>query len=204
MLPASPLSSSEPDQPFYTSVGDAGGAGSEDCLKVNIYSPINGSNCTHLDSVRNITNDAPLVPVLVYIHGGSYVYGNPATFPFDHWVHQSPNVVIVTIYYRLSSFGFLAIPEFSDTANGDFNVGFLDQTQALKWVKRHIRAFGGDPSRVTIDGQSAGGASVELHLVAHEDESLFSGAIVQSAYRTLLPFPEQQRVSHLINRQCFD
>ncbi len=204
MLPASPLSSSEPDQPFYTSVGDAGGAGSEDCLKVNIYSPINGSNCTHLDSVRNITNDAPLVPVLVYIHGGSYVYGNPATFPFDHWVHQSPNVIIVTIYYRLSSFGFLAIPEFSDTANGDFNVGFLDQTQALKWVKRHIRAFGGDPSRVTINGQSAGGASVELHLVAHGPESLFSGAIVQSAYRTPLPFPEQQRVSHLINRQCFD
>ncbi|KAK0186160.1 alpha/beta-hydrolase [Armillaria mellea] len=160
-----------------TLVGDAGGAGSEDCLKVNIYSPINGSN----------------LPVLVYIHGGSYVYGNPATFPFDHWVHQSPNVIIVTIYYRLSSFGFLAIPEFSDTANGDFNVGFLDQTQALKWVKRHIGAFGGDPLRVTINGQSAGGASVELHLVANEDETLFSGAIIQSAYRAPLPFPEQQQ-----------
>ncbi|KAK0432750.1 alpha/beta-hydrolase [Desarmillaria tabescens] len=160
-----------------TLVGDAGGAGSEDCLNVNIYSPVNGSN----------------LPVLVYIHGGAYVYGNPATFPFDHWVHQSPNVIIVAIYYRLSSFGFLAIPEFLDTANGDFNVGFLDQTQALKWVKRHIRAFGGDPSRVTINGQSAGGASVELHLVAHEDESLFSGAIVQSAYGTPLPFPEQQQ-----------
>ncbi|KAK0493415.1 alpha/beta-hydrolase [Armillaria luteobubalina] len=160
-----------------TLAGDAGGAGSEDCLKVNIYSPTNGSN----------------LPVLVYIHGGNYVYGNPATFPFDHWVHQSPNVVIVTIYYRLSSFGFLAIPEFSDTDNGDFNVGFLDQRQALKWVKRHIRAFGGDASRVTINGQSSGGASVELHLVVHEDESLFSGAIIQSAYRTPLPSPEQQR-----------
>ncbi|KAK0193361.1 alpha/beta-hydrolase [Armillaria mellea] len=159
-----------------TGAGDAGGAGSEDCLKVNIYSPINGNN----------------LPVLVYIHGGAYVYGNPANFPFDHWVHQSPNVVIVSIYYRLSSFGFLAIPEFADTTNGDFNVGFLDQIQALKWVKRHIGAFGGDPSRVTINGQSAGGSSVELHLVAHEDESLFSGAIVQSAYRTPLPLPEQQ------------
>ncbi|KAK0470280.1 alpha/beta-hydrolase [Desarmillaria tabescens] len=160
-----------------TGAGDAGGAGSEDCLKVNIYSPINGSD----------------LPVLVYIHGGAYVYGNPANFPFDHWVHQSPNVVIVSIYYRLSSFGFLAIPEFADSTNGDFNVGFLDQIQALKWVKRYIRAFGGDPSRVTINGQSAGGSSVELHLVAHEDESLFSGAIVQSAYRAPLPFPEQQR-----------
>ncbi|KAG7444734.1 alpha/beta-hydrolase [Guyanagaster necrorhizus] len=160
-----------------TGAGDAGGAGTEDCLKVNIYSPINGSN----------------LPVLVYIHGGGYVYGNPTNFPFDHWVHQSPNVVIVSIYYRLSSFGFLAIPEFADTTNGDFNVGFLDQIQALKWIKRHIRAFGGDPSRVTINGESAGGSSVELHLVAHEDESLFSGAIVQSAYRAPLPFPEQQR-----------
>ncbi|KAK0222835.1 alpha/beta-hydrolase [Armillaria nabsnona] len=160
-----------------TGAGDAGGAGSEDCLKINIYSPINGSN----------------LPVLVYIHGGGYVYGNPANFPFDHWVHQSPNVVIASIYYRLSSFGFLAIPEFVDTTNGDFNVGFLDQIQALKWVKRYIGAFGGDPSRVTINGQSVGGTSVELHLVAHEDESLFSGAIVQSTYRTPLPLPEQQR-----------
>ncbi|KAK0222838.1 alpha/beta-hydrolase [Armillaria nabsnona] len=159
-----------------TGAGDAGGAGSEDCLKINIYSPINGSN----------------LPVLVYIHGGGYVYGNPANFPFDHWVHQSPNVVIVSVYYRLSSFGFLAIPEFADTINGDFNAGFLDQIQALKWVKRHIGAFGGDSSRVTINGQSAGGSSVELHLVAHEDESLFSGAIVQSAYRTSLPLPERQ------------
>ncbi|SJK99526.1 uncharacterized protein ARMOST_02831 [Armillaria ostoyae] len=160
-----------------TGAGDAGGAGSEDCLKINIYSPINGSD----------------LPVLVYIHGGGYVYGNPANFPFDHWVHQSPNVVIASIYYRLSSFGFLAIPEFVDATNGDFNVGFLDQIQALKWVKQHIGAFGGDPSRVTINGQSAGWTSVELHLVAHEDESLFSGAIVQSTYRTPLPLPEQQR-----------
>ncbi|KAK0440387.1 Alpha/Beta hydrolase protein [Desarmillaria tabescens] len=121
--------------------------------------------------MRNIANDALLVPVLVYIHGGSYVYGNPATFPFDHWVHQSLNVVIVIIYYRLSSFGFLAISEFSDTANGDFNVGFLDQTQALKWVKRHIRAFGGDPSRVTINGQSAGGASASRPTLVFEMNS---------------------------------
>ncbi|KAK0214085.1 alpha/beta-hydrolase [Armillaria fumosa] len=159
-----------------TGAGDAGGAGSEDCLKVNIYSPISGSN----------------LPVLVYIHGGGYVYGNPANFPFDHWVHQSPNVDIVSIYYRLSSFGFLAVPEFADTTNGDFNVGFLDQIQALKRVRQHIAAFVGDPSRVTINGQSAGGSSVELHMVAHEDESLFSGAIVQSAYRAPLPLPEQQ------------
>ncbi|KAK0494032.1 alpha/beta-hydrolase [Armillaria luteobubalina] len=160
-----------------TGDGDAGGAGSEDCLKVNIYSPTSGWN----------------LPVLVYIHGGGYIYGNPANWPFDHWIHQSPNVVVVSVYYRLSSFGFLAHPDFaSSSEHGDLNVGFLDQTQALRWVKQHISSFGGDPEHVTINGQSAGGSSVELHLVAH-GEQLFSGAIAQSVYRAALPSPEQQK-----------
>ncbi|KAK0204425.1 alpha/beta-hydrolase [Desarmillaria ectypa] len=160
-----------------TGAGDAGGAGSEDCLKVNIYSPTSGRN----------------LPVLVYIHGGGYIYGNPANWPFDHWVHQSPNVVIVSVYYRLSSFGFLAHPDFaSSSEHGDLNAGFLDQIQALRWVKQQISAFGGDPERVTINGESAGGSSVELHLVAHEGEQLFSGAIAQSVYRGAVPSPEQQ------------
>ncbi|KAF9003422.1 Alpha/Beta hydrolase protein [Cyathus striatus] len=150
-----------------TGGGDAGGAGSEDCLKVNVYTP------------TGITNRSKL-PVLVYIHGGGYVYGNPANWPFNHWIHQSPNVVIVSVYYRLSSFGFLATPEFRDTKNGDFNAGFLDQLQALKWVNENIVAFGGDPSKVTINGESAGASSVELHLVVKETQNLFRGAIAQS------------------------
>ena len=109
-------------------------------------------------------------------------------------MNQSPNVVIVSVYYRLSSFGFLAAPALRDTANGDLNAGFLDQVQALKWVQAHIGSFGGDPKRVTINGQSAGGSSVELHLVAHESAGLFSQAIAQSVYRTPLPTPEQQEV----------
>ncbi|KAI9056446.1 alpha/beta-hydrolase [Trametes sanguinea] len=160
--------------------GDAGGAGSEDCLKVNIYAPAGAK-------------DGDQLPVLVYIHGGGYVYGNPANWPFDHWIHQSPNVVIVSAYYRLDSFGFLAAPELADSTVGDLNAGFQDQIQALKWVQQHIRAFGGDPSKVTINGESAGGSSVELHLVAHEGQKLFSQAIAQSVYRTPLPTPEQQR-----------
>lgn len=155
------------------------------------------------------------VPVLVYIHGGGecywfrplstrppdllppsgYVNGNPANWPFDHWIHQSPNVVIVSVYYRLSSFGFLAVPEFRDSRNGDFNAGFQDQIQALKWVKQNIASFGGNPAQVTINGESAGGSSVELHLVAREGEKLFSGAIAQSVYRTPLPSPEEQEVN---------
>ncbi|KAG0698322.1 Alpha/Beta hydrolase protein [Suillus ampliporus] len=163
-----------------TGAGDAGGAGSEDCLKVNIYSPYGAKEGDNL-------------PVLFYIHGGGYVYGNPRNWPFDGWINQSPNVIIVSVYYRLDSFGFLTTPEFTDPAYGDFNAGFKDQIQALKWVKSYISKFGGDPNQVTINGQSAGGSSVELHMVANEGERLFSGAIAQSIYRTPLATPEQQQ-----------
>jgi carboxylesterase type B len=123
-----------------------------------------------------------------------YIYGNPKNWPFDHWVNQSPNIVVVSVYYRLSSFGFLATPAFRDTANGDFNAGFLDQIQALKWVKERIGSFGGNPKKVTINGESAGGSSVELHLVSNEGERLFSQAIAQSVARVPVPTPEQQEV----------
>ncbi|KAF8193430.1 alpha/beta-hydrolase [Pholiota molesta] len=162
-----------------TGSGDAGGAGSEDCLKVNIYAPVNATKHSNL-------------PVLVYIHGGGYVYGNPANWPFDHWINQSPNIIAVSVYYRLSSFGFLATPALQDASNGALNAGFLDQIQALKWVQANIQSFGGDPGKVTINGESAGGSSTELHLVANEGARLFSQAIAQSVYRTPLPTPEQQ------------
>ncbi|KAK7037770.1 hypothetical protein VNI00_010731 [Paramarasmius palmivorus] len=163
-----------------TGGGDAGGAGSEDCLKVNIYAPAG-------------TRKGDNLPVLVYIHGGGYVYGNPRNWPFDHWIQQSPNVVIVSVYYRLDAFGFLSAPELGNPANGDLNAGFLDQIQALKWVKQNIASFGGNPKKVTINGESAGGGSVQYHLIANEGEKLFSGAIAQSVYRTPAPTPEQQK-----------
>ncbi|KAL1743320.1 Alpha/Beta hydrolase protein [Schizophyllum fasciatum] len=164
-----------------TGAGDTGGAGSEDCLKLNIYAPADAKEDSKL-------------PVLVYIHGGGYIYGNPAAFPFEHWVELNPNVVIASVYYRLDSLGFLAAPEFADDSSlGDLNAGFLDQRAALQWVQEHISKFGGDPSQVTINGESAGGASVELHLVATGEEGLFHGAIAQSVYRSPLPTPDQQK-----------
>jgi carboxylesterase type B len=110
-------------------------------------------------------------------------------------VHQSPYVVVVSIYYRLSSFGFLATPAFRDATIGDHNAGFLDQIEAMRWVKENIASFGGDPNQVTINGESAGGSSVELHLVAKNNEGLFHRAIAQSVDRVPLPTPEQQVVS---------
>ncbi|KAJ4480248.1 alpha/beta-hydrolase [Lentinula aciculospora] len=161
-----------------TGDNDAGGAGSEDCLKLNVYAPFSAKSGDNL-------------PVLVYFHGGGFVYGNPANWPFDSWIHQSPNIVIASVYYRLDSFGFLNIPEFSDTDSGDFNAGFLDQTESLRWIRAHISAFGGNAEKVTINGQSAGAASVELHLVANQDR-LFSGAIAQSVGRSPVETPENQ------------
>ncbi|THU84215.1 alpha beta-hydrolase [Dendrothele bispora CBS 962.96] len=158
---------------------DMGGAGTEDCLKINVYAPVGAARGDDL-------------PVLVYIHGGGYVFGNPANWPFDHWIHQSPNVVIASVYYRLDSFGFLSHPQFRDGVVGDNNAGFLDQVEALKWVQRNIAAFGGDPEKVTINGESAGGGSVLFHMVAHEEPGLFSGAIAQSVDRAPTPLPEQQ------------
>ncbi|KAH8112326.1 alpha/beta-hydrolase [Phellopilus nigrolimitatus] len=162
--------------------GDAGGAGSENCSKVNVYTPANETSRSKL-------------PALFYIHGGGYVSGNPSNFSFDHWINQSPNVVVVSTYYRLDSFGFLSHPIFScDASFGDHNAGFQDQILALKWVHGNIAAFGGDPTMVTIDGQSAGGGSMQMHMIAYEgSERLFSRAIAQSVDREVMPTPEQQK-----------
>ncbi|KAJ3550538.1 hypothetical protein NM688_g5059 [Phlebia brevispora] len=160
--------------------GDRGGAGTEDCLKVNVYAPRGAKKGDKL-------------PVLFYIHGGGYMFGTPDSWPYDHWIHQVPEVIVVSIYYRIDAFGFLSHPAFTSSPElGDHNVGYLDQIEALRWVQRNIEAFGGDPTRVTIDGESAGASSVELHLVTPESAGLFSGAIAQSVYRTPLPSPEEQ------------
>jgi len=109
------------------------------------------------------------------------------------------------VYYRLSVFGFLAHPALADPSVGSLNAGFLDQIEALKWVRSNIKAFGGDPKKVTINGESAGGSSVELHLVANEGKnSLFRAAIAQSVYRTGLPTPQQQVVRLLEKVVCQD
>ena len=142
------------------------------------------------------------MPVLVYIHGGGYTFGNPRNWPFEHWVHQVPHVVIVSVYYRLDSLGFLSHSAFLEEPTlGDHNVGFLDQTEALRWVQRHVEAFGGDPRRVTMYvpfpafcalclkqvifsswGESAGAISVALHMLTNDGntEDLFHGAFMQS------------------------
>jgi carboxylesterase type B len=117
---------------------------SEDCLFLNVQSPANASN----------------LPVLIWIHGGGYGAGNGRQDFSDLLNTNGNNFVVVSIQYRLGPYGFLASDELN--RRGVVNAGLLDQVFALQWVQTYIRYFGGNPSAVTISGESAGGGSVML------------------------------------------
>ncbi|XP_071503328.1 acetylcholinesterase-like [Diadema antillarum] len=145
------------------------GGKDEDCLYLNVYVPQPAVN---------------LLPVMVWIHGGAYNtgtggrawYGGSALAAFG-------DVIVVTINYRLGPFGFLSTGD--ESAPGNF--GMMDQVLALTWLKDNIVHFGGDPTRVTLFGQSAGGTSIGLHVVSPISQDLFQYAIMQSG-STLTPF----------------
>jgi para-nitrobenzyl esterase len=133
--------------------------------------------------------DHGLRPVMVWIHGGALVTGESDDYDATQLVEQG-DVLVVTINYRLGALGFLAHPaltaEAADHASG--NYGLMDQQEALRWVSRNIARFGGDPSRVTIFGESAGGLSVHAHLASSGSHGLFQRAIVESgAYQLAQP-----------------
>ena len=132
---------------------------SEDCLYLNVYTP------------NRDLGSKEAFPIMLYIHGGGYDAGTPAVSPGD--VIPQWGVVLVTIQYRLGPFGFVTTGD--SVAPG--NYGMLDQIEALKWVQENIEAFGGDPSKVTIFGESAGGSSVGLLLVSPRSKGLFHRAI---------------------------
>ncbi|KAI8504215.1 Carboxylesterase 5A [Branchiostoma belcheri] len=134
---------------------------SEDCLSLNVF--------TH-----GINSSAAL-PVMVWLHGGGLSTGSSLIYPGEALVAHN-NVVLVTVNYRLGALGFL--PTRDVDASGNF--GFLDQVKALEWIQANIRNFGGDPARVTIFGQSAGGWSVSLLVMSPMATGLFHRAISES------------------------
>jgi para-nitrobenzyl esterase len=144
----------------------------EDCLFLNVFVP-NRRGDRDVDA-----DDAH--PVMVWIHGGGLVVGESNEYDAVKLVQRG--VIVVTINYRLGALGFLAHPaltaESADHTSG--NYGIQDQQAALKWVRRNIRAFGGDPDRVTIFGESAGGLSTLTNLVSPTAHGLFHRAIVES------------------------
>ncbi|KAJ6578070.1 Alpha/Beta hydrolase protein [Mycena capillaripes] len=150
----------------------------EDCLFLNVYYPSDGAGAPVGD-----------LPTVVYIHGGGYIAGAASLFNGEDIIRQSNRgVVVAIIQYRLGIFGksficFLAGSAVKKT--GALNAGLLDQDFALRWVNRHISKFGGDPSKVTIWGQSAGAGSVIQHLVANNGRTkpqLFRAAITSSTF----------------------
>jgi len=140
----------------------------EDCLYLNVWTAADSP-----DSRR---------PVLVYFHGGGFVAGDGSEPRYDGASLARRGIVVVTVNYRLGIFGFLAHPELTQESphRASGNYGFLDQQAALRWVQRNIAAFGGDPRRVTIGGQSAGAASVCVQMASPLSRGLFVGAIGQS------------------------
>ncbi|CAI6331760.1 unnamed protein product [Periconia digitata] len=148
---------------------------SEDCLYLNVVRPSNA----------NKTNGAKL-PVAVWIYGGGWSQGSGVdlrynlSFIVQESVAMGQPLLGITLNYRLSAWGFLQSQEVIDS--GNTNVGLRDQRLALHWIRENIAAFGGDPDQVTIWGQSAGAASVGMHIMAYNgrDDKLFRSAIMQS------------------------
>merc|ERR1711983_112059 len=132
----------------------------EDCLWLNVFTR---------DLVKSKRR-----PVLVWIHGGNFVRGSAAEYEPDYLLDE--DIVLVTIQYRLNMFGFMSTEDSS--ASG--NYGMMDQVAALQWVKANIEAFSGDPEKVTIMGQQAGGASVHYHMLSPMSRGLFNKAVSMS------------------------
>ena len=133
--------------------------------------------CLYVQGCWRPPRKAQPSPVLVWIHGGGLAFGGGSAFNGSHLAAKQ-GVLVCTINYRLGFLGWLALPE--DSARGTGNWGLLDQQEALRWVRREIGAFGGDPTAVTIFGQSAGAASVIRHLVSPASRGLFDRAISES------------------------
>uniref|UniRef100_A0AAR2IWX1 Neuroligin 2b n=1 Tax=Pygocentrus nattereri TaxID=42514 RepID=A0AAR2IWX1_PYGNA len=155
---------------------------SEDCLYLNIYVPTEDGPLTkkHDESSMNRPRDEDIrdrrkKPVMLFIHGGSYMEG--AGNMFDASVLAAyGNVIVVTMNYRLGVLGFLSTGD--QSAKG--NYGLLDQIQALRWLNENIGHFGGDQERITIFGSGAGASCVNLLILSHHSEGLFQRAIAQS------------------------
>ncbi|MEI6840099.1 MAG: carboxylesterase family protein [Methanomicrobiales archaeon] len=143
---------------------------SEDCLYLNVWTPAKSAD--------------EKLPVMVFFYGGAFAQVAPfdTIALYNGTTLAQKGVIIVTTNYRLGALGFMAHPQLDNESlnNVSGNYGILDQQATLQWVQRNIGAFGGEPSRVTIFGQSAGGESVLIHLVSPQSKGLYSQALVES------------------------
>jgi para-nitrobenzyl esterase len=141
---------------------------SEDCLYLNVWTPAKSGR--------------ERLPVLVYFYGGGLIAGDGSEFRYDGESMARKGIVAVTVNYRLNVFGFFAHPELTKESphHASGNYGFLDQVAALNWVKENIKAFGGDPKKITIAGESAGSFSVNALMASPLSKRNFARAIGES------------------------
>jgi para-nitrobenzyl esterase len=141
---------------------------SEDCLYLNVWTPAK--------------SDKEKLPVLVYFYGGGFIAGDGSEARYDGESMARKGIVTLTVNYRLGPFGFMAHPELTKESphHASGNYGYLDQSAALRWVQQNIAAFGGDPKRVTIAGESAGSISVSAQMASPLSKNLMAGAIGES------------------------
>ncbi len=164
--------------PFPSDAAPLGKTPAEDCLYINVWEP-----ASHHGSL----------PVMVWFYGGGFVNGGSSPAVYDGSKFAERGVMLVSFNYRLGRFGFFAHPALTkENPSGPLgNYAFMDQISALQWVQRNAAAFGGDPSNVTIFGESAGGASVLTMLTSPQTHGLFQKAIIESGGGRALLGPDR-------------
>jgi para-nitrobenzyl esterase len=158
------------------------------CMQAAVFGDMNfrsngmSEDCLYLNVWTAAKSGKERLPVLVYYYGGGFVAGDGSEPRYDGESMARKGIVAVTVNYRLGVFGFLAHPELTKESShhGSGNYGLMDQSAALRWVQQNIAAFGGDPKRVTIAGESAGSASVSAQMASPLSKNLFAQAIGES------------------------
>ena len=154
--------------PIFGDMGFRSDGVSEDCLYLNIWTPAKSATAK--------------LPVLIYFYGGGFMAGDGSEPRYDGEAISRKGIVTVTVNYRLNVFGFLSHPELTQESpnHASGNYGLLDQAAAIRWVHDNITAFGGDPKRITIAGESAGSSSVSAQMASPLSRDLIAGAIGSS------------------------
>lgn len=152
------------------------------------YTEQRGEDCLYLNVFTPAKSNSERLPVLFWVHGGGFFGGSGSEPEFDGEGFCKRGVILVTMNYRLGPLGFMAHPELSKESESGTsgNYGILDQIAALKWVRRNIAAFGGDPDNITIDGQSAGGMSIQVLCCSPLCRGDFHRAIIQSGISPIM------------------